>query len=206
MKYKCFTIGYSGIKIEEFIKRLKERSINCVIDVRSTPYSKYLPEYNKDSLKEILGENKILYLNFNKEFGARRSEDNVYSEDDVVDFDKVIELKIFSKGIERLKKGIDKGYKIVLMCSEKNPLECHRFSMVSKGLKNKGFEINHILDDNKEISNKNLEEDMVIKHFSNYMQINLFEKNRPYSELLKESYKRINKKVGYSRIKENIDD
>ncbi|WP_047396498.1 DUF488 family protein [Cetobacterium sp. ZOR0034] len=206
MEYKCYTIGYSGIKIERFIEILKERNINCVIDVRSTPYSKYVPEYNKEELKKSLKKNNIVYSNFNKEFGARRTEDEVYSEDEIVDFEKTLKLDIFNDGVKRLKIGYEKGYNIVLMCSEKNPLDCHRFSMVSKGLNNKRFKIIHILEDNKEISNENLEEEMVAKFFPNYMQINLFEKSRSYSELLKDAYRKTNEIVGYSRKKENIED
>ena len=206
MKYKCYTIGYSGIKIEEFKKILKSRKINCVIDVRSKPYSQYIPEYNSDNLEKNLRKDKILYSNFKKEFGARRIEDEAYSKDGIVNFDKVIELKVFNQGIERLKKGYDKGYNIVLMCSEKDPLECHRFSMVSKGLKNNGFEIIHILEDDTEISNESLEKNMMLKYHPNYMQGNIFENNSTYDEYLEKSYKKINSEIGYSRIKDNIED
>lgn len=196
---KCYTIGYSGLKINEFIDRLKTRNINCVIDVRSSPYSKFVPEYNRENLKKFFKENKIYYLNFDKEFGARRIEEEVYSNEGIVDFNKTINLDIFKKGLDRIQKGLEK-YNIVLMCSEKQPKECHRFSMLSKGLKKIGVETIHILEDNSEIKNSTLEKIVVNKFFPNNSQISLFEQIKPYEELLELSYKKLNLEIGYSKF------
>ena len=88
-----YTIGYSGFKEGDlacFIKTLKDRKIDVLIDVRSDPHSSYFQEYNKERLELELKKNNIAYRNYHKEFGAKQSgEDScstagtIVSEDDL---------------------------------------------------------------------------------------------------------------------------
>ena len=126
-----FTIGHSTHKIEFFISLLNKFRITCVIDVRSSPHSRIAPQYNKSSLNSILREHNIVYMHFEKEFGARHTKPSLLDEDGNVDFDKVRETTEFKQGVERLINGLGLGYKIALMCSEANPFDCHRFTMIS---------------------------------------------------------------------------
>ncbi len=126
-----FTIGHSTHSIEEFIHLLNNYEINCIIDVRSMPFSKYNPQFNKESLIRDLKNQNIFYAHFGKEFGARHTEPMLLDENGQVDFNKVRETEDFISGVKRLEDAFEQGYKIALMCSEANPLDCHRFSMVS---------------------------------------------------------------------------
>ena len=54
-----YTIGYSGFKIEDFIKILKKNKIMVVIDVRSSHYSQYHSDYNKRALELKLKSENI---------------------------------------------------------------------------------------------------------------------------------------------------
>ena len=150
---KLYTIGYANKDFETFLKMLQDNNVNCLVDIRTTPYSKQYPEYNEDVLKEKLKDNKITYLPFKNEFGARRQEHNVYSNitypdgsyNDVVIFEKVWTTNEFKKGVERIKNGLNKGFNICLMCSEKHPFECHRDIMVSEYFyRYEKIEVNHI--------------------------------------------------------------
>ena len=151
---KLFTIGYAGKNINEFISILKENNINSIVDVRTIPMSKTFPEYNSNSIKEILKKNGIYYLSFANEFGARRLEQEVYdsiidfngNNIKVVDFQKVYNLPIFLQGVNRINEGIKKGLNIAFMCSEKNPFDCHRANMVAEYFYQNNFEIIHIVD------------------------------------------------------------
>ena len=67
-----YTIGHSIYKIEEFGELLKQNQINTIVDVRSTPYSKFAPQYNSSELKRLLGTKGIYYLFMGKELGARQ--------------------------------------------------------------------------------------------------------------------------------------
>ena len=64
MEKEIYTIGYSCFKIDEFIKVLKRYKINCVIDVRSDPNSKFYTDYNKSALMNVLEKNNIYYRRF----------------------------------------------------------------------------------------------------------------------------------------------
>lgn len=192
-----YTIGHSNHPIEEFIKLLNHYSINCVCDVRSTPYSRYAEQYNREYLKEVLESKNIMYLYFGDEFGARRNEKSLLT-DGVVDFIKVAKDDKFICGITRVKKGIQKDYRIVLMCTEKEPLECHRTILVSKNLEASGISVAHILANGFVKSHKIIEEELVKKYFPDANQTSLFD-TRELMDNLAESYRRANLEIGYRK-------
>lgn len=154
---KLFTIGHSTHPIELFLGILKRSQINAVIDVRSVPYSQYANQYNKDNLELFLKANKIYYIPMGHLLGARYEDESLLFDDGKVCFDKVTKTKDFNDGIRRIDDGLSKNYIITLMCSEKNPLECHRFSLISHFLDEHGYEVEHILPD-KTISHRVLDE------------------------------------------------
>lgn len=138
MKTTLYTIGYATKEIDAFIELLKKHGITCLIDVRTSPFSKAFPDFDKNALKAKLNKNNILYAHFGEEFGARRSEYEAYSityslkgeRKDQVDFQKVYNLPVFQKGVERVFNALRQNYTVCLMCSEKHPVDCHRFWMV----------------------------------------------------------------------------
>lgn len=159
-----FTIGHSTHNIDDFIGLLKKFKINCLVDVRSQPYSKFAPQFNKDAIISKLTSEQILYIYFGKELGARHTERSLLDESSKkVDFDKVRKSANFQQGIQRLKKTLDFGYTIVLMCSEAEPFDCHRFSMISYQLREE-VEVNHILKDGNLKENGALEKQLLEKY------------------------------------------
>jgi uncharacterized protein (DUF488 family) len=128
---QIFTIGHSTDTIETFIEYLKRHQIDTVVDVRSIPYSRFASQFNKEDLSASLKEKNIFYIPMGNNLGGRYTERELLFEDGKVDFSKVVLTDRFQEGIYRVETGIKKGYKIVLMCSEKNPIECHRFSLIS---------------------------------------------------------------------------
>jgi hypothetical protein len=103
----------------------------------------------------------IRYLDFGAEFGARRTEQEAYT-DNKVDFEKVVKLPVFLSGVERISTGINKGFNIALMCTEKNPLDCHRFSLLSNPLsKFLDIDIEHILFDGNIVTQQSLENELL---------------------------------------------
>jgi uncharacterized protein (DUF488 family) len=189
-----YTIGSSVHNISEFISLLNKHKIDVVADVRSVPYSQHTPQYNKEALLNILKKEYIYYLDFSKEFGARRKENDAYT-NNRVDFKKVIKLPKFLYGLERIKAGIIKGYTIVLLCTEKNPLDCHRFSLVSPALIDKlGVNVDHILFNGDIISHHKLEKEMLCGlGFEN----DLF---NDYNTLLEYAYEKLNSKIAYREL------
>lgn len=191
-KSKLYTIGCSIHTIESFIDILKINKVNVVIDVRSIPYSKHTVQFNKDNLKKSMNHNHIYYSAFSEEFGARRKEKWVYT-NDTVSFDKVKQLPVFIKGVERIKKGLQEGYCIALMCTEKEPADCHRFSLVAKGISERiGVYSNHILYDGSVMTTKEIEQ-RLLKQYS--IEAELFDGN---VDPLFRLYKKLEQKVAYS--------
>jgi len=100
--------------------------------------------------------------------------------------------------MERLWQSIDKGHVIALMCSESDPLDCHRFSMVSVGLVKDGFEVKHIMKDKTVKDQKELE-DRLLKKYDNYLpKPDMFNPNITIEDQLKEAYRLKNKEIGFS--------
>ena len=134
-----YTIGYANKSIDEFILCLKKHGIKYVLDVRSEPYSKRFPDYNQAILSTTLSKHGIRYVWFGDYFGARRDEDEVYVDSYSLDgrfrkqvsFQNVYSTDFFARGVNRIKKALDKNIKVCFMCSEREPVDCHRFWMVA---------------------------------------------------------------------------
>lgn len=154
---KIYTIGHSTHPADLFISILINSKIDVVVDVRSVPYSQFADQYNMDNLKSFLRKHSIYYIPMGNLLGARYEDNSLLFDDGKVSFDKVIKTESFNDGIERINDGLLKGYNIALMCSEKNPLECHRFSLISHFLDEQGHDVRHILPD-KIIAHRVLDE------------------------------------------------
>ncbi len=196
-----FSIGHSTRKIDYFISLLNKFGINCVIDVRSSPYSRIAPQYNKFSLSSVLKEYKIICLHFGKEFGARHTKSSLLDEDGKVDFDKVRETTEFKHGVQRLKNGLDRGYKIALMCSEANPFDCHRFTMISYQLVKEGMHVNHILQNGKSVDNSELEGWLLKKYHRKLQHQSSFFEVVTRDTQLEIAYRLRGKDIAYSVLK-----
>lgn len=194
---EIYTVGHSNHQIDYFLELLNFKEINCLIDVRSTPMSSYSPQFNKLPLKNYLKNNGITYMHFKDEFGARHEQESVLDVNGQVDFELFRKTSEFKKGIERVEKGFLKGFKIALMCSEGNPLECHRFSMISVHLNKTGFNVYHILKNKTIKSHIELEEKLLEKYSKKLPKPSLFEPNIDESYIIEEVYKLHNKEIGW---------
>jgi len=190
-----FTIGHSIYELDNFVNLLRKYGIDVIVDVRSVPYSKYVDYFNKESLAYFLKKNRFYYLFMGDSLGARWEDKNLIFEDGKVDFNKVMETKTFQDGISRVLKGVEKGYKIALMCSEKEAFDCHRFALISRFLRDK-VDIYHIYPD-KLVSNKKLEEKLLKKYKKVLPENNLFE-TISQEDKLKLAYELRNKDIAYN--------
>ena len=140
-----YTIGHSNHPIEKFLSLLTATGINALADVRSRPFSRRHPQFNKESLAAALAARGIEYVFLGKELGAR-SDDPACYEGDKVQYERLAQTPLFQSGIERVLTGASK-YRLALMCAEKEPLDCHRTLLVSRALQKRGAAIAHILSD-----------------------------------------------------------
>lgn len=196
----CHTVGHSTHSIDVFIALLQSNGINCIVDVRSSPYSRFADQFNRESLSAILKQNDILYLYMGESLGARYEEKELLFPDGKVDFEAVKKTPMFQDGLQRLLDGMEKGYAIALMCSEKEPFDCHRFVLVSKALTDRGVSVSHILPD-KTVDHHELEERLFVKY--KIQRHDLFNSEK---ENLEKVYRLRNKDIAYNAVTKEGDD
>ena len=155
-KRELFTIGHSNLSEEDFIRHLKQHDITALGDVRSHPYSRYLPHFCRDYLKFLLRQNNIQYVFLGDQLGARPSDQDCYVEGKAV-YEKIANTVAFQQGLERVAMGVEK-HRIALMCAEKDPITCHRAILICQYLRGFDLDIHHILSNGDLESHFQLEE------------------------------------------------
>ena len=142
---QIFTVGHSNHRIDFFIRLLMAHAVELVADVRSSPYSRFNPQFNQAPLAEELQASGLKYLFVGRELGARTDDPSCY-EHGRVRYDRLAATSAFRQGIERILHESE-GCRIALMCAEKEPLECHRTLLVGRALADMGANVAHILAD-----------------------------------------------------------
>ena len=140
-----YTIGHSNHEPEYFVELLERHSVSAVVDVRSRPYSRMNPQFNRENLKRLLAPREIAYVFLGRELGARSEDPACYSEGKV-QYDRLARTELFREGLDRLSEGME-THRLALMCAEKEPLECHRTILVARQLALRGVTVQHILED-----------------------------------------------------------
>lgn len=136
------TVGHSTHDGETFVGLLRKHRVTAVADVRSTPFSRFTPHFNQRSLEHGLLRWGIKYVFLGKELGARSADVGCYV-DGKVQYARLAATKEFTNGIERLLRG-SSSERIAIMCSEGEPLDCHRTILVSRVLVEGGAMVDHI--------------------------------------------------------------
>lgn len=137
------TIGHSTHESEAFVALLQRCGVTEVADVRSSPYSRFNPQFNREALANRLAANGIEYAFLGRELGGRPDDASCY-ENGRVRYDRVSKTPSFQEGLQRIVRDMN-GRRIALMCSEKEPLECHRTLLVAQSLQAQGVAVEHIL-------------------------------------------------------------
>ncbi|HUX11470.1 MAG TPA: DUF488 domain-containing protein [Spirochaetia bacterium] len=142
-KHEVFTIGHSNHPVTRFVELLRCNGVQVVADVRSTPRSMFNPQYDQKSLAQSLIGQGIKYVFLGRELGGRPKDANCY-ENGRVQYARVALTPLFRSGISRLVRGSNE-YIVAIMCSEKEPLECHRALLIAPALVELGIRVKHIL-------------------------------------------------------------
>jgi len=143
-----YTIGHSNHSFEAFALLLKSHRIKLIIDVRSSPYAKYTPHFNKDILQSNLKNAGIGYLFFGGSLGGRPEGEEFHDEQGYILYERMAESPDFKRGIECVLDEI-KIRNAALLCGEENPASCHRRLLVGRVLRERGVMVLHIRADGK---------------------------------------------------------
>ena len=193
-----YTIGHSTHVIAYFLKLLSHYGVTCVVDVRSMPASRFNPQYNKKALAESLESIGVKYVHFGDAFGARQTDPALLNQGGFVDFEKVRNTGKFKNAIEELHTRSGAGDTLALMCSEAEPLTCHRFVMISVELK--AFEVRHILKDMSFATQEELERALLASFETKTGQTMMFEGAVSDAEKLAIAYRMMNQKIAYTPL------
>ena len=140
------TVGHSNHSPEAFITLLLRHNVDQVVDVRSTPYSRYAPHFNHESLNGILENVGIGYTFLGETLGGRPADHSCYDANGRVLYKRVADTDPFDDGIRRIIRHAEER-RLALMCTEKEPLECHRTLLIARTLAERGVAVAHILAD-----------------------------------------------------------
>jgi uncharacterized protein (DUF488 family) len=139
-----FTIGHSNHPIEHFLALLRRHGVEVVADVRSRPYSRFVPHFGKERLARILPDEGLGYMFLGQELGGKPVQDDPPQAR--LDYQARIEEPSFRRGIERLLDAVA-DRPVALVCRERDPLDCHRLHLICRYLRPMALDIRHILPD-----------------------------------------------------------
>jgi uncharacterized protein (DUF488 family) len=141
-----WTIGHSNHDFDVFAQLLAGERIEFVIDVRSFPYSRFAPHFNRDELPAAIGRCGAGYVFLGEELGGRPTRDEHYDAEGHALYGPMSEEPGFKSAIRRVLDGAG-THRLALVCSEADPRDCHRRLLVGRVLAGLGVELRHILRD-----------------------------------------------------------
>lgn len=144
-----FSTGHGNKKIEDFIMELKNFKIEYLLDIRSKPFSKWNPDFNKPVLELKLKEEGITYVFVGDTLGGLPDDRSCYDENGKVVYELIKEKSFFKKGLNRLITAHNKRINLAVMCSESKPEECHRSKLIGQELLKSNISLNHIVGKEK---------------------------------------------------------
>jgi len=145
MTKTVYTIGHSNGTAERLLGLLNRHGITAVADVRSQPFSRFNPQFNREDFARVLKASGLEYLFLGHELGARSSNSACYR-DGRAQYSLIAKTPLFEQGIERLQAAME-DRRVAILCAEKEPLVCHRSILIGRCLHEKGFDVRHILED-----------------------------------------------------------
>ena len=194
---ELFTIGHSNHSLDFFLELLVAHRLSTIADVRSSPYSKYSPHFNKDVLDSVLRNANIDYIFLGRELGAQRSEDDCYI-DGQAKYDRIAHLPTFQNGLERVLQEVERN-RVALLCAESDPITCHRAILICRELKKMcpDMKITHILGDGTEERQELSEKRLINLH---KLQPELFGDLTSTSGLVEKAYDLQAEKIAYKKV------
>jgi uncharacterized protein (DUF488 family) len=185
------TIGHSRHSWERFTTLLDGAGVEAIADIRSAPRSRFSPQFNKDAMREALAARNIEYIFLGRELGGRPQSPALYT-DGVADYDKMAASPEFRLGLERLIAAAARR-SVAAMCSEADPLDCHRCLLVGRALAGQGADVRHILSSGKVVTHAEVEDRLL--SLEKLAQEDLLATSR--EERLAEAYRSHSRKAGY---------
>lgn len=143
---RLFTIGHSNIGTEEFLELLGRHNVEVLVDVRTAPYSRYCPQFNRPELEQAIEAAGLRYRFAGQALGGKPAEEHLRGEDGKPDYHKIEASDLYQDGLDQL-LALAAEHCVAIMCSEAQPEHCHREKLIARSLRARGVEVAHILPD-----------------------------------------------------------
>jgi uncharacterized protein (DUF488 family) len=143
-----FTIGHSNHDFAAWLALLRRHGVEVVVDTRSSPYSKYVPQFDKELMQRSLEEAGLRYLFLGAELGGRPANPAYYDAKGRVLYSRLCGDARFQAGIARLESGLER-FRVALVCGEEDPAHCHRRLLIGRVLAERGHIMQHIRGDGR---------------------------------------------------------
>lgn len=142
-KKPLYTIGHGNRPIGILLDLLEGYSIRYLADVRSRPYSRYNPQFNREALAASLEARGMTYVYLGDALGGHPADPSCYT-DGKVDYALVATKDFYRQGIARLHTAYNKDVALAIMCAESKPSECHRTRLIAETLVAESIHVMHI--------------------------------------------------------------
>jgi uncharacterized protein (DUF488 family) len=143
---ELWSIGHSNLSSERFVALLHEHQIALVADVRTAPYSRHWPQFNREELARTLKASAIDYVFLGRELGGKPEDPALRGPNGAPDYDAIAATAIYQAGLARL-IALGRERRTAFLCSEGDPAHCHRERLVARSLRAAGWQVRHILGD-----------------------------------------------------------
>ena len=185
---RLYTIGHSNHEAEALLELLRGAGVTAVADVRSSPFSRRLPQFNRTTLEAFLRHYGIAYVFLGEELGGRPASSELYHPEGWADYEQMRQTAGFQLGIQRVLRGLE-GHTIALLCSEEDPMDCHRALMIAPALKELGLPPRHIRKDGRVETTRQFEQRLQQETGLGSL----------FPESLAEAYRMMNRKKAFRR-------
>jgi uncharacterized protein (DUF488 family) len=193
MAHPILTIGHSRHPIERFLSLLDTAQVTAVADVRSSPASRFSPQFNKNALAASLAGQGIDYVFLGAALGGRPARPDMYTKGRA-DYEKMAASPEYRAGLAQLIE-MAQRQTVAAMCSEADPLDCHRCLLVGRALVEAGHDVAHVLASG-EIASQAKVEDLLLE-LEHLADDDLLVRSR--AERLAEAYRARNRKAGHAK-------
>ncbi len=150
-------MGHSNHDLARLLALLRAAGVEAVADVRSSPFSRRHPDFNRAELERGLREAGFAYLFLGDLLGGRPQGAELYDGEGRVDYRRVRATEFFRRGLERAERAAAKS-RVALLCAEEDPLDCHRGLMIAPALVERGVRPGHLRGSGRVETTAELEE------------------------------------------------
>ena len=143
-----FTLGHSNHNFEAWLALIRQHGIEVVVDTRSSPYSKYVPQFDRELVQRSLEQAGVRYLFLGDDLGGRPANPAYYDGSGHVLYSRLRDDAHFQAAIARLESGMER-FSVALLCGEEDPAHCHRRLLIGRVLSERGHTMLHIRGDGR---------------------------------------------------------